>query len=67
MKTEPEIQAKIKEIEEALKGVDEELEEALEDEDTDEFSDKGAEIEAQFEAKKDIIQEEIDLLKWVLE
>jgi len=42
------------------------LKEALEDEDVDESSDQGVEIEAHFDDKKEILEDQIDLLKWVL-
>lgn len=67
MKTDQEIQTKIKELEESLEGVDEEFEETLDDEGIDEFSDQGAELEHQFDQKKEVIEDQVKLLKWVLE
>lgn len=66
MKTEQEINEKITELEEAVEGIDDEFEEALEDEDVDEDSDQGVEIEAHFDAKKEMLEDQVDLLKWVL-
>lgn len=47
--------------------MDEEFQDELEMEDIDEFSDQGAELEHQFDQKKEVIEDQIKLLKWVLE
>ena len=66
MKTKEEIEAKIKELEEAIEKIEGEFEEALEDEDVDELSERGEELEIEFETKKEMLEKQIKILEWVL-
>ncbi len=66
MKSEKEIRDKIGKLQEELEELEEEFQETLEDEEIDEFSDKGEDLEAEYNWKKEVVEKQIDLLKWVL-
>lgn len=67
MKGEQDIQAKIKELEEKLEEMDEEYQDELENQGLDEFSAEGSKLEEEFGVKKEVIEDQIKILKWVLE
>lgn len=68
MKTEEEIKNKIQELEGELEDIEEEFEETVEDEDIDEFSEpeRWEELRDEFDTKKEIVEEQIKILQWVL-
>ena len=67
MKIQEEIKAKIEKLKEKIEELEEEFHETLEDEEVDEFSEKGEELVLEYEDKKRVVEEQIELLEWVLE
>ena len=66
MKSEDEINKKITELEERLEELEEEFEETLDDEDIDEYSDQGEDLRAEYDAKKELVEKQQQILRWVL-
>ena len=66
MKAQDEIENKIAELEQKLEELDEEFQETLEDEEIDEFSPQGEDLEAEYNWKKEVVEKQIDLLRWIL-
>lgn len=66
MKTAQQIEEKIEELNQKLGELDTELEELMELEEVDEFSERGEDLELEFENKKEVVEDQIKLLEWVL-
>jgi len=67
MKTETDINIKIKELETEIEDLDEEFQQQLEDEGWDEYSPPAEKLREELDWQKEIVEKQIKILNWVLE
>jgi len=67
MKSQKEIEEKIKELEKKEAGLEEEFEEQVEDEDLEEGDEAWEELRDDYDFQKEIAERQAKILKWVIE
>ena len=67
MRTKEQIEEKIDEINSEIDDLETEKQEVMEEEGVDDTDEKGERIELEFEDKKKVFENQIELLDWVLE
>lgn len=66
MQTEQQIRTKIEDFEGELGEIESEFEEEVEDESLEEYSDAWEELRAEYDARKEVLEKQIEVLEWVL-
>lgn len=67
MRSEEDIQSKMDDLESEKDDLEDEYKEKLEEENVEEGSSEGDKIMGEYEDKKKVIEDQIELLEWVLE
>ena len=66
MRTKEQIEEKIDDLNSEIDDLENEKQEIMEEEGIDEMDEKGERIELEFEDKKKVLKDQIELLEWVL-
>ncbi len=66
MRTKEQIEEKIDDLNSEIDDLENEKQEIMEEEGVDDMDEKGERIELEFEDKKKVLEDQIELLEWVL-